>query len=76
MASITITSIPDDVYSELHRRASEAGKSLEEFMLAMLINGAREMSFRDNADPVSKQTGGELPLAFAAELLRGDRATR
>ena len=76
MASITITSIPDDVYRELHRRASKAGQSLEEFLLAMLVEGAQEMSFRDNADPVSKETGGELPLAFAAELLRGDRAAR
>jgi len=76
VASITITSIPDDVYSELHRRASEAGQSLEEFSLAILVKGAREMTFRDSAAPVSEQTGGELPLAFAAELVRRDRAAR
>jgi plasmid stability protein len=47
MKSITIRNVPDDVRDELAGRAARAGRSLQEQLLAELIDLARRPSVED-----------------------------
>ncbi len=41
MATVQIRDVPEDVHLSYRRRAAEAGMSLQEFLLAELVAGAR-----------------------------------
>ena len=45
--AITIRDVPDDVRDELAARAARAGKSLQEYLLGMLIDTAERASVDD-----------------------------
>ena len=76
MPTVQIKNVPDDVHRELRTRASRAGKSLQEYLLEMLTETARTETLEAVLERASQRSGGELPLSFAAEVLREERDRR
>jgi plasmid stability protein len=80
MASIQIRDVPEDVHRTYRQRAAEAGKSLQEFLLSELVEGARAQT---PAEVVAEARGhlersageGFRPLS-STELVRADRDSR
>ncbi len=70
--SIQIKNVPDDVYVVYRRRAAAAGKSLQEYLLAELIENASCPTF----DEVLDRAGGRLPASFTVKQLRAERESR
>jgi antitoxin FitA len=73
MPSIQIKAVPGDVHVELRRRAENAGKSLQEFLLGYLIEEARHRPLDDMLDRIDCHKGGYLPFRCAGERVREDR---
>ena len=73
MPSIQVKNVPPDVHRVLRRRAGEAGQSLQEYLLALLVAEARTPSLGEVLARVSQRSGGSLSLAEAARAVREDR---
>jgi antitoxin FitA len=80
MATIQIRGVPEDVHRILRRRAAEAGMSLQEFMLAELVEGARAAKPAEVVAEVEQQitrgSGAGFSAAPSAEFIRTDRDLR
>lgn len=76
MSSIQIKNVPDEVHRVYRRRAALAGKSLQEYLLAELIENASHPTLDEVLDRAGQRTGGRLPASFAVEHLRADREQR
>ena len=73
MPSIQIKNVPPDVHRILRQRASAAGQSLQEYLLAELKQQAQEQTLDEVLDRANGRSGGSVGLAFAAETLKADR---
>jgi antitoxin FitA len=73
MPSVQIKNVPSDVHRVLRRRAVMAGQSLQEYLLARLVDEARSPTLEDVLERAGGRSGGSVPLPFAAEALRADR---
>lgn len=74
MATIQIRGVPDDVHRTYRRRAAEAGMSLQEFLLAELVSGARSRTPAEVVAEVERTLPrNQLKLATTAGLIRADR---
>lgn len=74
--NVTIRNVPDEVHAELIARAEQAGQSLQEHLLAELI----ELTSRPSAATVLARirarkaaTGTQLPTSEILALREGDR---
>lgn len=76
MPSIQIKNVPDDVRLIYRRRAAAAGKSLQEYLLAELIENASRPTLDEVLDRAGQRAGGRLPASFAVEQLRVERESR
>jgi antitoxin FitA len=76
MPSVQIKDVPDDVHAELRRRADNAGKSLQEYLLGWLTEEARTPSLADMLARVSRRRGGRFSLQDAADAVRAERDAR
>jgi plasmid stability protein len=76
MPSVQIKDVPDDVHTELRRRAAKAGKSLQEYLLGRLTEDARTPSLADVLDRVSQRRGGRFSVEDAASAVRAERDAR
>jgi len=76
MPSVQIKDVPDDVHAELRRRADNAGKSLQEYLLGWLTEEARTPSLADMLERVSRRRGGRFSLQDAADAVRAERDAR
>lgn len=76
MTSIQIKNVPEDVCLVYRRRAAAAGKSLQEYLLAELIENASCPTFDEVLDRAGGRAGGRLPASFAVEQLRAERESR
>lgn len=76
MPSVQIKDVPDEVHAELRRRAASAGKSLQEYLLARLVEETRRPSLDELLERVQQRSGGRVSIQFAADALRDDRAAR
>ena len=76
MPSVQIKDVPDDVHAELRRRAANAGKSLQEYLLGRLTEEARTPSLADMLARVSRRRGGRFSLQDAADAVRTERDAR
>jgi plasmid stability protein len=76
MPSVQIKNVPDDVHRVLRRRAGEAGQSLQEYLLARLIEDAGRPTIDEALRRVGDRSGGSVPLADAAQAVRADRDAR
>ena len=73
MPSVQIKAVPEDVHAELRRRAEKAGQSLQEYLLARLVEEARRPDLDDLLDRAGRHKGGRVSFRFASEAVREDR---
>lgn len=77
MATIQIRDVPDSVHRTYKTRAAAAGQSLQEYLLAELVQRARTKTPAEVMDDVQRRidaTGGVgYATGSAAELIRADR---
>lgn len=67
--SITIRGVPDDVRDELASRAARAGRSLQEHLLAELIDLARRPTVEDLLDHARERTSATGTRLAAEDIL-------
>jgi len=76
MATIQIKNVPDLIHTELRRRAATSGRSLQEFLLAHLVETASRPTVDEVLDRASGRAGGSLTLREATRSIRSDRDRR
>ena len=72
MPSVQIKDVPDETHAVLRQRAAASHQSLQEYLLARLIDEAS----RPTLDEVMDRAGGAVPLKAPASTLRVERARR
>jgi hypothetical protein len=73
MPSIQVKDVPPDTHLVLKRRAAQAHQSLQEYLLELLVAQAGAPTLDEVLDRAGGRAGGDVPLAEAAAILRGDR---
>ncbi|MBY3552721.1 FitA-like ribbon-helix-helix domain-containing protein [Modestobacter lapidis] len=80
MATVQIRGVPDDVHRILRRRAAGAGLSLQEFLLAEVVDGARSPAPAELVAEIDQQlargAGHGFSSVASAEFVRADRDQR
>ncbi|MGH9111492.1 MAG: FitA-like ribbon-helix-helix domain-containing protein [Acidimicrobiales bacterium] len=76
MPSIQVKDVPADVHATLRRRAAAAGQSLQEYLLAQLIEDAATPTLDEVLDRAGGRAGGRARFTDAAKAVRADRDTR
>jgi hypothetical protein len=76
MPSIQIKDVPADTHAILRRRAALANQSLQEFLLARLIEEASSPSLQEVLDRAGGDSGGSVTFRTATEAVRDDRDRR
>jgi len=80
MATIQIRDVPEDVHLEYRARAAAAGTSLQEYLRAELIEGARLRSPAQIVAEVAEERRvrgeGGFSAVSAADLIRAERDSR
>jgi hypothetical protein len=76
MPSVQIKNVPDSVHRVLCRRAAANGQSLQQYLLACLIQDAREESLEEVLAHAGARACGSVPPSFAARALRSERNAR
>jgi plasmid stability protein len=71
--SVQVKDVPEDVHATLRRRAAVAGQSLQEYLLARLVDEARSPTLDEILARAEQRTGGRASLASAASAVRADR---
>jgi plasmid stability protein len=73
MPSVQIKNVPEDVHRTLRVRAAEAGQSLQEYLLALLVAEARMESLNAVLDRIGSRSGGRMSFDDAVKWLREER---
>ncbi|HET9653739.1 MAG TPA: hypothetical protein VFP72_00150 [Kineosporiaceae bacterium] len=73
MPSIQVKDVPDEVHAALRRRAAQGGRSLQEYLLAVLTEHAGTPTVEEVLAAAGGRAGGSLPLAAAAVAVRAGR---
>jgi len=73
---VQIKDVPEQTHAVLRQRAAAAHQSLQEYLLARLIEEASEPSLDEVLDHAGGRAGGSLPLKAAVAVLRADRDRR
>jgi plasmid stability protein len=76
MPSVQIKNVPEETHAVLRQRAAAAHQSLQEYLLARLIDEASRPSLEEILDRAGGRAGGSVPLKAAVEVLRNERARR
>ncbi len=76
MPSVQVKGVPDDVHRVLRSRAAAAGQSLQEYLLARLVEAAREEPLDEVLARAGDRSGGSVGFDFAVDALREDRDAR
>ena len=76
MPSVQIKDVPEQTHAVLRQRAAAAHQSLQEYLLARLIEEASEPSLDEILDRAGGRSGGSVPLKAAVAVLRADRDRR
>jgi plasmid stability protein len=74
--SVQIKGVPDDVHRVLRQRAAARGQSLQEYLLARLVEAAHEQPLEDVLARAGGRSGGSADFAFAVRAVREDRDAR
>jgi len=74
--SIQVKDVPDDVHATLRRRAAAEGRSLQEYLLARLVDDAATPTIDELLDRVAYRSGGRADLETATVAIRADRDAR
>ncbi|MDR3360955.1 MAG: hypothetical protein LBO20_10030 [Bifidobacteriaceae bacterium] len=75
MPNVQIKNVPDQTHAELRRRAAATNQSLQEYLLAHLIQEAAQPSLEEVLQRAASR-GGHLPLSDSVRAVRLDRADR
>jgi plasmid stability protein len=76
MPSIQVKDVPDEVHATLRSRAAAAGMSLQEYLLARLIEEAHTPTLDEVLDRAGGRAGGKASLRQAAKAVRRERDAR
>jgi hypothetical protein len=76
MPSVQIKDVPERTHSVLRQRAAAAHQSLQEYLLARLIEEADEPTLEEILDRAGGRSGGSVPLMAAVTAVRDERAGR
>jgi antitoxin FitA len=76
MPSVQIKDVPEDTHAILRQRAAAAHQSLQEYLLARLIEEASRPTLDEVLDRAGGRAGGSLPLRTAVSAVRSERARR
>jgi plasmid stability protein len=76
MRSIQVKDVPDDVHATLRQRAAAAGQSMQEYLLARLVEDARTPTVDELFSRIEHRTGGRASLKDTTRAVRADRDTR
>ncbi len=80
MATIQIRDVPEPVHRIYRQRAADAGKSLQEFLLSELVEGARAPTPAEVVAEVEghleRSAGEGFSPSSSADLVRADRDGR
>jgi len=76
MATIQIKHVPDDVHEEMHRRAKNAGKSLQQYLLDDLCSRAQRVPLDEWLDRAGSRRGSKLTGDEIVQMIREDRDSR
>ncbi len=76
MPSVQIKNVPDEVHAVMRQRAADAGQSLQEYLLALLVAEAEQETNAALFERIGRLSGGSMSLAHATELIRADRDSR
>ena len=76
MPSVQIKDVPDETHAVLRRRAAAAHQSLQEFLLAWLVEEASRPTLAEVLDRAGGRAGGSLSLKAATRSVRADRDRR
>lgn len=71
--SIQVKDVPEDVHATLRRRAAQAGQSLQEYLLAQLIEEAHTPTLEEVLDRAGARAGGKAGFEAAVQAVRDDR---
>ena len=76
MPSVQVKTVPEGVHAELRRRAARAGQSLQEYLLARLVDAVRRPDVGEVLARAGERSGGSVPLSFARGVVRRNRESR
>jgi hypothetical protein len=74
--SIQVKDVPAEVHTTLRRRAAAAGQSLQEYLLARLVDDASTPTVDEVLERAGGRAGGRADLAAAVRAVRSDRDGR
>jgi hypothetical protein len=73
--SIQVKDVPSEIHAVLRTRAAAAGQSLQEYLLARLIEDAGSPTLDEVLDRAGGRAGGRAGFEAAARAVRADRDT-
>jgi plasmid stability protein len=73
MVSVQIKNVPEETHAVLRHRAAAANQSLQEYLLARLIEEASRPTVDEVLARAGRRTGGRVSFAQAAEAVRAER---
>ncbi len=76
MPNVLIRDVPDEIHTELLRRARREGRSLQQYLTALLTREAATRTLDDVFDRIERLQGGHFSLAEAVETLQQVRDER
>jgi hypothetical protein len=76
MPSIQVKDVPDEVHATLRRRAAGAGMSLQEYLLAHLVEEASAPTIDEVLERAGQRAGGRVSIREAVAAVRADRDAR
>lgn len=76
MPNVLVRDIPDDVHSELQRRAEQRGQSLQQYLALELRKIAEKPSREEVLERIGRHRGGHVGLRQAAEDIAELRVRR
>jgi plasmid stability protein len=76
MPTVQVKHVPDDVHRVLRRRAADAGQSLQEYTLALLVDHAETPTLAEVFEQIDQRSGSQSTMRDAVEAIRADREAR
>ncbi len=76
MTSIQVKNVPGDVHQTLRERAVGSGQSLQEYLLQLLCEEARNPTLAEVLERAGAQAGGNIGFEASVTAVRADRDSR